>query len=202
MSHAIKQQRVFALRISAHILSMVPLAWMIWDVLSNSLSGDPVRILTHRTGWWALFFLLASLAMTPLRRVTGSADWIRIRRMLGLWGFAFASMHLLIYIVLDLQGAWANIFADIVKRPYITVGFTAWLLLIPLAITSTQGMMRRLGRKWGKLHRLAYVIAPLGVLHFLWLVKKDLTEPLIFAAVLLLLFLMRWQRATQTSKVS
>jgi methionine sulfoxide reductase heme-binding subunit len=172
MSNTIQLPRVLVLRITAHLLAWLPLASMIWDVLGNRLSGDPVRLLTHRTGWWALFFLFASLAMTPLRRLSGSADWIRLRRMLGLWGFAFASMHLLIYVTLDLQGAWANIFADIVKRPYITVGFSAWVLLIPLAITSTQGMMRRLGRKWGKLHRLAYVIAPLGVLHFFLVGQK------------------------------
>jgi methionine sulfoxide reductase heme-binding subunit len=188
-------KHIFWLRLSAHLVSAIPLAWMIWDVLEDNLRGDPVKTLTHRTGWWALFFLLASLAMTPLRRLTGASDWIRIRRMLGLWGFAFACCHLSIYLVLDLQGEWAGIFADILKRPYITVGFTAWLLLIPLALTSTQSAMRKLGRRWGVLHRLVYVIAPLGVLHFFWLVKKDQFEPLMFALALAVLLLLRWKRA-------
>jgi methionine sulfoxide reductase heme-binding subunit len=174
-------------KLLAHLFALIPLLLMIYDVFCNRLGADPVRTLTHRTGWWALVFLMLSLAMTPLRRITGQARFIQLRRMLGLWCFVLVSCHLTIYVVLDLQSAWRELWTDIVKRPYITVGFTAWLLLIPLVLTSTQLMMKKLGRNWAKLHRLVYVIAVLGVVHFLWLVKKDLTEPLIFAGVLALL---------------
>lgn len=175
----------------AHIIASIPFALMIKDTFSDKLGADPVRTLTLRTGWWTLSFLLISLAMTPLRKLTGNTSWVRYRRMLGLWTFALACCHLSIYVVLDLQGHWAQMFIDIAKRPYITVGFTAWLLLVPLALTSNTAMMRKLGRRWQQLHKLVYVIAPLGVLHFLWLVKKDHTEPLIFAAVLAVLLAVR-----------
>jgi methionine sulfoxide reductase heme-binding subunit len=191
---------VLYFRIFLHCLAALPLLLAAIDVFHNTLGADPVRALTLRTGWWALFFLLASLAMTPLRKLTGSTHWLRIRRMLGLWAFAFACVHLSIYLVLDLQGEWRQIFSDILKRPYITVGFSAWLLLIPLAMTSTQAMIRRLGKRWRQLHKLVYVIAPLGVLHFIWLVKKDLTEPLIFAAVLAVLLALRLIKRSQAAK--
>lgn len=179
------------LKILAHMIAAIPFALMIKDTFGNNLGADPVRTLTLRTGWWALSFLLISLAMTPLRKLTGNTSWIRYRRMLGLWAFALACCHLSIYVVLDLQGQWAQIFIDIAKRPYITVGFAAWLLLIPLALTSNAVMMRKLGPRWRQLHKLVYVIAPLVVLHFFWLVKKDHTEPLIFAAVLAVLLVVR-----------
>ncbi len=175
----------------AHGLALLPFALMLRDIFTDRLGADPVRTLTLRTGWWALTFLLLCLTMSPLRRVTGDATWIRFRRLLGLWAFALASCHLSIFIALDLQGEWRAIFTDIAKRPYITVGFSAWLLLLPLAATSTQRMMRKLGRRWRQLHKLVYLIAPLGVLHFFWLVKKDLTEPLIFAGLLSILFAVR-----------
>ena len=178
-------------RLLAHTLAAVPLLLMIVDALLNKLGADPVRTLTLHTGWWGLSFLLLSLCMTPLRRLTGSSHWLRIRRMLGLWCFALISLHLLIYVALDLQGEWPQLFVDIAKRPYITVGFAAWLLLLPLAITSNAPMMRKLGRRWAQLHRVVYLIAVLGVLHFIWLVKKDLTEPLIFAGVLGVLLAVR-----------
>lgn len=178
-------------RLLAHALAVVPLLWMILDTARDQLGADPVRTLTLRTGWWALCFLLLSLCMTPLRRFSGSSYWLRIRRMLGLWCFAMASLHLLIYAALDLQGEWPQLFADIAKRPYITVGFSAWLLLLPLALTSNNVMLRKLGKNWAKLHRLVYLIGLLAVLHFLWLVKKDLTEPLIFAGFLAILLAVR-----------
>jgi methionine sulfoxide reductase heme-binding subunit len=150
-------------------------------------------VLTHETGQWALRLLLATLAVTPLRRLGGWPALLRYRRALGLWAFAYACIHLTIYLALDLGGYWRQIFADIVERPFITVGMLAWLLLLPLAITSTRGMMRRLGRHWQRLHRLAYLAAALAVLHFLWLVKADLREPLLYAS-LLGLFLFRLLR--------
>ena len=172
-------------------LCLLPLGWLAWDVVRDSLGTDPVAQLEHRTGIWALRLLLATLAITPLRRITGWHLAIRYRRMLGLFAFFYATVHLLIYTVVDLGGFWSQLLEEIAKRPYITVGFTAWLLLIPLAVTSTKGMMRRLGRRWQKLHRLVYAIALLAVLHFLWLVKADHREPLIYLGVLAGLMLWR-----------
>lgn len=178
-------------KVGAHLLATLPLAWLLWIVWSDRLGPDPVAQITHYTGDWALRALLASLAITPLRRLTGQPVLVKFRRMLGLWAFAWASLHLATYLVLDLGGYWAQILEDIVKRPYITVGFLAWLGLVPLAITSTRGWMRRLGRRWSQLHRLAYASAVLAVLHFWWLVKADVREPLIYAAILAVLFAVR-----------
>ena len=161
-----------------------PLAAVAAALPTAALGTDPVAAITHTTGDWALRLLLLTLAMTPLRRLTGASWPIRFRRLLGLYAFFYACLHFATYLVLDLGGYWAQIFADIAKRPYITVGFSAWLLLLPLAVTSTRGWIRRLGRRWGQLHRLVYVAAVLGVLHFVWLVKSDLREPLVYAAML------------------
>lgn len=176
--------------------ALAPLAVIVLDVVRGTLGPDPVAQITHETGIWALRLLLATLAMTPLRLVTGSALPIRFRRMLGLFAFFYAALHLCVYVVLDLRGYWPQVLEDIVKRPYITVGFTALLMLIPLAITSTRGMMRRLGRRWGQLHTLIYPAAVLACLHFFWLVKADKREPLIYAAILavLLAFRLPWLR--------
>jgi sulfoxide reductase heme-binding subunit YedZ len=135
--------------------------------------------------------LLVTLSITPLRRLTGRTDLIRFRRMLGLFTFFYASLHFITYIWLDQFFDPASIARDIVKRPFITVGFTAFVLLIPLAVTSTHAMMRRLGRRWQQLHRLVYAVSALGVVHYLWLVKKDLTEPLIYGTVLAVLLVLR-----------
>ncbi len=182
-------------RLAAHALAALPLTWLAWLIASDGLGADPVAAITHFSGLWALRFLLASLAITPLRHLTGLPVLIRFRRMLGLWAFAWASLHLSAYVVLDLGGYWAQILEDLVERPYITVGFLAWLGLLPLALTSTRGMMRRLGRHWGRLHKLVYPIAVLAVLHFWWLVKADLREPSLYAAVLALLLVARLARA-------
>jgi sulfoxide reductase heme-binding subunit YedZ len=176
--------RWFVAKAAAHALALSPLAWMVLDAMHAALGADPVAALTHRTGDWALRLLLACLAMTPLRRLVGQPWPIRFRRLLGLYAFFYASLHLSVYVVLDLAGYWAQVFEDLAKRPFITVGFTAWLLLLPLALTSTRGWMRRLGRRWGRLHRAVYVAAALGVLHYAWLVKADLREPLLYAGVL------------------
>lgn len=144
--------------------------------------------------------LLATLAITPLRQLTGWTVLMRFRRMLGLYAFFYASLHLAAFLVLDLQGWWATVFEELVRRPYITVGFLAWLILLPLAITSTRGWMRRLGRTWARLHRLIHAAAILAVLHFWWVVKSDLREPLIHAAVLAVLLGWRvWRRAVRRS---
>jgi sulfoxide reductase heme-binding subunit YedZ len=172
-------------------LCLLPLAALIWDTLHGALGADPVAQLEHRSGDWSLRLLLATLAITPLRRLTGWHKAIRFRRMLGLFAFFYVTVHLTIYLVVDLGGFWSQLLTEIAKRPYITVGFTAWLLLIPLALTSTNAMMRRLGRNWQRLHRLVYLIALLGVLHFLWLVKADHREPAIYLGVLIVLMLTR-----------
>lgn len=165
-------------------VSLLPLAWMVWLGWQNQLGANPVETLSHRTGDWSLRFLLLTLAVTPLRRLTGW-NWLqRFRRMLGLFAFFYVCLHFGVYLVFDQFFDWQAIVADIAKRPYITVGFTGWLLLIPLAVTSTSGMIKRLGRNWQRLHRLVYLIGALGVLHYLWLVKADITEPLIHGGVL------------------
>lgn len=198
--------RWVGLKTAAHLLALLPLWLMVRATLADALGADPVAELTHRTGDWALRFLLLSLAMTPLRRVLDQAWPIRFRRLLGLYAFFYACLHLTIYVVLDLNGYWAQILEDIVKRPFITVGFLAWLLLTPLAITSTRGWIKRLGRRWGLLHRAVYAVGILAVLHFFWLVKADLREPLIYAAILALLLGLRlywrWRRSTVKPRVS
>ena len=143
--------------------------------------------MTHETGEWTLRFLLLTLMITPLRRLSGKSWLIKLRRMLGLYAFFYACLHFITYIWFDHYFDWVEIIKDIPKRPFITVGFSAFVLLIPLAVTSTNKMMRRLKKNWVKLHRLVYVIAVLGVLHFLWLVKADTLEPLIYAGILLIL---------------
>ncbi len=151
----------------------------------------PVEFIERHFGKWALIFLCLTLSMTPLRRITHMNQWILYRRMLGLFTFFYATVHLLCYIGLDYHFAWIDIKNDIIKHRYVLVGFLGWLLLLPLAITSSEKMMRRLKSKWKRLHRLIYLIAVLGVLHFAWLVKKDITEPLIYALIVLILFLLR-----------
>lgn len=177
------------------LLCLLPLAWLSWQALIiGDLGANPVETITRHTGDWALRLLLLTLAMTPLRRLGGWTWPLRIRRMLGLFAFFYACLHFLTWLALDHQADWAEIGADILKRPYITLGFTAFVLLWPLALTSTQTMMRRLGRRWAALHRSVYLIALLAVLHFLWLVKADLLEPLLYAGAYLLLMLARWRQ--------
>jgi len=173
------------------LLCVLPLLRLLALGVSGGLGANPIEFITRSTGTWTLVGLLVTLSITPLRRLTGRADLVRLRRMLGLFAFFYACLHFVTYIWLDQFFDAAAVARDIVKRPFITVGFTAFVLLIPLAATSTHAMMHRLGRRWQQLHRLIYPIAMLGVIHFLWLVKKDLTEPLIFGAVLALLLVLR-----------
>lgn len=145
--------------------------------------ADPIAVLLHEQGEWALKFLVITLAVTPLRFMLGQPWLLQFRRMLGLYAFTFVLLHFLVWLLMDQGMYWAGIWEDIAKRPFITIGFAALLLLIPLAVTSTNKMMRRMGKRWHTLHRLIYVIVPLGVWHFYWLVKKDVTEPLVYAAI-------------------
>ena len=173
------------------ILSLWPIISIGIDIFQNNLGANPVEFIERHFGKWTLIFLCLTLSMTPLRRVTYINQWILYRRMLGLFTFFYASVHLLCYIGLDYQFAWIDIKNDIIKHRYVLVGFLGWLLLLPLAVTSSDMMIRRLKANWKRLHRLIYLIAILGVLHFIWLVKKDITEPLIYAAIVLLLFTLR-----------
>ena len=165
-----------------------------------SLGANPVEELLHRLGTWGLNFLLITLAITPLRFITGRNWMIRFRRMLGLFAFFYVLMHFLVYAGLDQRFDLQVILEDIVERPYITLGFTGLLLLVPLALTSTNGMMRRLGRNWQKLHRLVYLIAILGVWHFYWQVKLDTLEALLYALALAALLAYRiWRKHVRTA---
>ncbi|HTL91655.1 MAG TPA: protein-methionine-sulfoxide reductase heme-binding subunit MsrQ [Steroidobacteraceae bacterium] len=177
---------------------LVPLVWLACGAfgwLGATLGVDPVKELEHECGKTALNLLLLTLAVTPVRELSGQPQLLRLRRMLGLFAFFYVVLHFTIYLVLDLELNFATLGTDIAKRPYITIGFTGLLLLIPLAVTSTNGMMRRLGRRWQSLHRLVYVIAVLGVWHFYWQVKRDVREPLIYAGILGILLGYRLVRA-------
>jgi sulfoxide reductase heme-binding subunit YedZ len=183
--------RWFGLKTLAHVLALAPAAALTYNALHDRLGADPVAALTHQTGDWALRLLLLCLAMTPLRMLLKAAWPIRFRRLIGLYAFFYASLHFSVYLFLDLGSYWSQIGADILKRPFITVGFTAWLLLLPLAVTSNQWMMRKLKKNWQALHKLVYAIGVLAVVHYYWLVKSDVREPLIYAGILALLFAIR-----------
>lgn len=173
------------------LLCLVPLGVLIGRGASGALGPNPVEAITHFTGDWTLRLLLVTLAVTPLRRLTGQAWLVRFRRMLGLFAFFYAVLHFTTYLWLDRYFDLGTIAEDVLKRPYITVGFAAFVLMVPLAITSTQGWIRRLGRRWKMLHRAVYAIGVLGVLHYLWLVKADLLEPAIYAIILAVLLGLR-----------
>ena len=167
--------------------ALAPLVWLGVSALRATLGANPVETLEQTTGQWTLRLLLATLAVTPARRAFGWAWLAPYRRTLGLLAFGYCTLHFAIYALIDLWDAWDTLVEDIVKRPYITAGFTGFLLLLPLAITSTRGWMRRLGRRWVVLHRLVYAAGVAGCLHFLWLVKADLLEPLVYTGILALL---------------
>jgi sulfoxide reductase heme-binding subunit YedZ len=173
------------------ILSLWPLLSISINIFQDTLGANPIEFIERHFGKWTLIFLCLTLSMTPIRRITNISQWILYRRILGLFVFFYASIHLLCYIALDYHFDWVDIKNDILKHRYVLVGFLAWLLLLPLAITSSDKMIRKLKANWKLLHRLIYVIAILGVLHFIWLVKKDITEPLIYAAIISILLILR-----------
>lgn len=176
------------LKAATFVVCLAPLGLLIWRGFTGGLTANPIEFITHTTGWWTLAFLMITLAVTPLRRLLDMPWLLRLRRMLGLYVFFYASLHFLTWLVVDQFFDWQAIVKDIAKRPYITVGFSAFFLLLPLAATSTNAMVRRLGAaRWQSLHRLVYVIAILGVVHFWWLVKKDIREPALFATILTVL---------------
>jgi methionine sulfoxide reductase heme-binding subunit len=174
------------------LVCLLPLGMLAWKGYLGDLGANPIEKITHSTGDWTLRFLLITLAITPLRRALGAPALIRFRRMLGLFAFFYGCLHFLTYIWLDKFFDVHGMLADIAKRKFITVGFTAFVLLIPLAVTSTAGWIRRLGgRRWRALHRLIYFSAIAGVIHYLWLVKADIRKPLEYGSILALLLFYR-----------
>jgi sulfoxide reductase heme-binding subunit YedZ len=164
--------------------ALIPLGRLLWKALHDGLGANPIEVITHSTGDWTLILVLTTLLITPLRRITKQYWLVGVRRMIGLFAFFYAFLHFLTYIWLDKFFDVHEMLQDIAKRKFITVGFTAFVLLIPLAITSTQEWVRRLGKNWQRLHKLIYVTAVLGVIHYYWLVKADVRKPLEYAAVL------------------
>lgn len=200
------------------IAALGPVAWLTWAGLTGNLSVNPLSDLTNETGLWALRFICLSLAVTPLRRLTGWNWLVRFRRMLGLYAFFYGSLHFLVYTIADRFAgldfpdgivSWttarnlaASVGEDIYKRPFITIGFLAWSLMVPLAITSTTGWIRRLGKKWAQLHRLVYVSAAAGVLHYWWLVKADVRRPITYGVIVAILLGFRaWKARAKATPV-
>ena len=185
----------------ATLLGLIPLSLIGYDAATGGLGAEPVEALMRRTGWWALTLLVLTLAVTPVRRISGWNRLIAVRRPLGLLAFLYALLHFTNYIVIDQWFAWEYIAEDLLERPLITAGFTALLLLVPLAATSTKGAIRRLGgRRWQRLHRLIYPASLLGVLHYFWLVKADKTGPIIFAVIVVTLLALRVWNPLERSK--
>jgi sulfoxide reductase heme-binding subunit YedZ len=184
-----------------YVTAVFPLAWLLFALFSGLVMGDQVKFIQHVTGDTVLTCLMLTLTITPLRRVTGWNEIIRVRRLIGLTAFWYACLHLTTYVVFDQSLSVSEIMTDIEKHPWVLVGFTGFLCLIPMAITSTNGWVRRLGgKRWQQLHRLVYVAAAAGVLHYFWLVKKDVTYPLTYGAVLLVLLLSRLWSAAERAR--
>jgi sulfoxide reductase heme-binding subunit YedZ len=179
-------------KVPVFVLCLIPALLLAWRALNGDLSANPIEFVTHWTGDWTIRFLCITLAITPLRKLLRLPELIRFRRMLGLFGFFYASLHFLTWFVLDKFFEWNEILKDVVKRPFITAGFTAFVLLIPLAVTSTTGWIRRLGgKRWQMLHRLIYLSACAGVVHYYWLVKSDIRLPLLYGAIVTVLLAYR-----------
>ena len=173
------------------ILSTIPFLFIFYKIYFNKLGPEPVKEITHFTGEWTLIFICLTLSMTPLKRLTNLNIWISFRRMLGLFVFFYASLHLLTYIGIDYRFNLQPILDDVLKKKYIFIGFAAWVLLLPLAITSSQMMMKLLKNNWKKLHRLIYVIAIFGALHYIWLSKTIFFRPLVYLVIILVLLALR-----------
>ena len=185
-------------------LSSWPVLFLAWRTYRGELTANPVEFYQHQTGDWTLRFLVFTLSITPLRKISQLPELIRFRRMLGLFAFTYACLHFLTYLGPDQSFAPSGMLRDVAKRPFITVGFAAFVLLIPLALTSTAGWIRRLGgKRWQMLHRAIYLAAALGVIHYYWLVKSDIRQPLLYGALVGLLLLYRvigWLRTGRTAK--
>jgi len=173
------------------ILCLWPLGTIILDIYYNQLGAEPVKKIMNHFGEWTLIFICLTLAMSPLKRITNLSVWIKFRRMLGLFVFFYATIHLLTYVGLDYRFDWQPIFNDVLKKKYIFIGFSAWLLLIPLAVTSSQKMIKLLRHNWKNLHRIVYVVAIFGSLHYIWLSKTIFFKPLIYAIIIVVLLALR-----------
>ena len=170
------------------LASLIPLCRLVWFGYSDQLGANPIELITRSLGTWTLVFLLITLSLTPLRKLSGWSWLVKLRRMAGLFTFFYALLHFITYIWLDQFFDLVEIFKDVIKRPFITIGFAAFILLTLLAITSTNAMMKKIGgKRWQMLHRLVYAIAVFAVIHYWWLVKKEITQPLIYAVILLIL---------------
>ena len=192
-----------ALKVVVFVLCLVPVGRLAWGVWNDTLGANPIEFIIRALGDWALRFVLITLAVTPLRKLAGWTWLMPLRRMLGLYAFFYATLHLSAYIWVDQFFDWIAIAKDIIKRPFITVGMLTFSLLVPLAITSNNAMIRRMGgKRWQLLHRAIYAIGALGVLHFWWMVKLDITQPAIYAAVLGLLLGMRAVWRVQTKRLA
>jgi methionine sulfoxide reductase heme-binding subunit len=186
MRHMVWPQRL--LKPGVFVASLMPLAVLLWQTVTDTLGANPIKEITEQTGIWTLRFVLITLAVTPVRRLTGWNKVIQLRRLLGLFAFFYGSVHFVTYVWLDQFFSVQEIMADVVERPFITVGFLSFVLLIPLAVTSTTKMIKRLGGTWWqRLHRLVYGIAIGGVMHYLWLVKADVQPPLLYSGLVALL---------------
>jgi len=178
-------------KIPVFFLSLWPIYIIVYQIFYNELGPEPVDRIINHFGEWTLIFILLTLSMTPLRKITNSLEWIKFRRMLGLFAFFYASIHMLSYVGLDYRFDFEPLINDVLKKKFIFIGFSAWVLLIPLAITSSDKMVRILKKNWKKLHKLIYVISIFGILHFIWLSKTIFFKPLIFLIILIILFLIR-----------
>jgi len=196
------KNRIIVVKSIIWLLALIPVVRLFWLGFTNDLGANPVEFIEHSTGTWALVFLLVSLSMTPIRLLTGQVWQIQVRRLLGLWMFFYACLHITTYVWLDFNFLFDEMVKDVLEHPRILVGFAAFVLTIPLAVTSNNYMMRKLKTKWKTLHKTVYLIAILAVVHFLLLVKKDLTEPFYYTAVLLLLFGIRIYFKYKTNLVS
>lgn len=197
------KKQISVIKTLVFIICLIPLARLVWLGVTDNLSANPIEFIERSTGFWALFILLATLTLTPIRLLTGRAWQIQLRRMLGLFMFFYVCSHIITYVWLDFAFDWAAITKDIAKHPRILVGFSAFVLSVPLAFTSTNAMMKRLGGRWKQLHQSVYLIAVLAIVHFWWLVKKDIREPLLYACILMVLFGIRiYYKFHKSTKVS
>lgn len=190
MVNVFKKNRT-AIKVLVFLLALLPMLTLILGVLQDSLGPDPAKALSHISGEWALRFLILTLAITPLRLITRSSEWIHYRRMLGLYTFFYALIHLMIYCLFLLGLQWQDLWEDILERPYITVGFFAWLLMLPMTFTSTNRWQRKLGRRWVRLHQSIYAVSALVMLHIIWQARSDLAEPLFYLFIFSILMLVR-----------
>jgi len=191
MANATRHQRDWLLRLVVHLGALFPLVWLVWDFTRDNLTANPIQAATFRTGKAAIVLLVLTLTVTPFYTIFGFKPILAIRRTLGLYTFLYVSIHFLIFIGVDYGFDPTLLKEALFEKPYALVGFAAALILLPLAITSTRGWMKRLGRKWKQLHRLIYLASVLAVFHFLWLIKGDTRQPLLFGLVILMLFLAR-----------